>query len=106
MSLLAIILQGCAAYKSVHYGEEYSSPTHIENVKVLTYKPQGNFIKLGEVSVFGVTSSNRIYMLNQLKEMAADMGGDAVIIEERDFPRYTPKPIIGVVIKWQDEAVY
>lgn len=101
--LVMTIIVGCAAFKSVHYGEEYSPATTMEKVEVLSYEPGQKYIKLGEVTVFGVTDSNRFYLLNQLREMAAEMGGDAIVLQEREFPKYTPKPIVGIVIKWQDK---
>ena len=98
--LLALFLiSGCAAYKSVHFGEDYSPPTDIENVEILFCSPESEFVELGEVKVYGVTASNRSFMLQQLREMAAEMGGDGIVIEEREFPRYAPKPVAGIVIK-------
>ena len=104
--LLAVLfLQGCAAFQSIHYGEEYSPPTGVENVQVLFHAPGEEYVKLGQVTVFGVTPSNRGYMLSRLKEMAAEMGGDALILKERKSPMYMPKPVVGVVIKWQQDEL-
>ncbi|MDP8234091.1 MAG: hypothetical protein P9M06_04755 [Candidatus Saelkia tenebricola] len=103
--LVALFFQGCAAFQSIHYGEEYSPPTHVENIQLFSYNPEKGYVELGQVTVFGVTHSNRIHMLGRLKEMAAEMGGDAVVLQERKTPLYTPKPIVGTVIKWQQEQL-
>ena len=42
-------------------------------------------------------------MIGRLKEMAAEMGGDALILQERKIPMYMPKPIVGIVIKLRQE---
>jgi len=104
--LLAVLfLQGCAAFKSIHYGEEYSPPTSVESVQLFSHNPEEKYVELGQVTVFGVTHSNREHMINRLKEMAAEMGGDALILQERKTPMYMPKPIVGVVIKWQQKQL-
>ncbi len=103
--LVSLIFQGCAAYKSVHYGQDYSPPTDVNNVEIFSFNPGGSYIELGEVTVFGVTPTNRAHMLGRLKDMAAEIGGDAIIIEEHGTPAYMPKPIQGLVIKWQEEEV-
>ncbi|MDP8252914.1 MAG: hypothetical protein P9X27_00730 [Candidatus Kaelpia aquatica] len=103
--LVLLMLQGCAAYKSVHYGQDYSSPTDVDDIEIFSFSPGGSYIQLGEVTVFGVTPTNRAHMLERLKDMAAEMGGDAIIIEERETPTYMPKPIQGLVIKWQEEEI-
>ncbi len=103
--LAMLFLQGCAAFQSIHYGEEYSPPTSVGNVQLLSCAPGKKYIELGRVTVFGVTYSNREHMLNRLKEMAAEMGGDALILQERKTPMYMPKPIVGIVIKWQQEQL-
>lgn len=97
---LSLLLIGCAAFRSVHYGKEYAEPTLSKNIELVSQEPSQKYTRLGEVVVFGVTESNRFYMLKELKEMAAEMGGDAIILQERAFPRYAPKPLLGIVIKW------
>ena len=103
--LVLFMLEGCAAYKSIHYGQDYSPPTDVNNVEVLSFSPEDHYIELGEVTLFGVTPTNKEHMLKRLKDMVAEMGGDAVIIEESKTPIYMPKPIQGLVIKWQEEEV-
>ena len=100
-TVLFFLLSSCAAFQSVHYGQEYSEPTAVSKIQVFSSQPALSYVKLGEVSVFGVTKSNRSYMIGQLKKMAAEMGGDAIILQERELPRYVPKPIKGIVIKWK-----
>ena len=99
--LAGMVISSCAAFTSIHYGKEYAPPTDKAQIRVLTQKPGDEYTELGEVTVFGVTDSNRAYMLRRLREMAAEMGGDALILQEREFPRYTPKPLRGIVIKWK-----
>jgi hypothetical protein len=104
--LLALfLLGGCAAYKSVHYGQDYSPPTDAGDIEILSFIPGRPYIELGEVTLFGVTPTNKAHMLNRLKDMVAEMGGEAVIIEEPETPIYMPRPIRGLVIKWQQDQV-
>ncbi|MDP8216875.1 MAG: hypothetical protein P9L98_06155 [Candidatus Kaelpia imicola] len=103
--LVLLMLQGCAAYKSIHYGQDYSPPTDVDDIEIFSFSPEGSYIQLGEVTVFGVTPTNRAHMLKRLKDMAAEMGGDAIIIKECGTPIYIPKPIQGLVIKRQEEEV-
>ncbi|MDD5614468.1 MAG: hypothetical protein PHQ54_05305 [Candidatus Omnitrophica bacterium] len=103
--LVSILSFGCAAYKSVHFGQDHYLPKEASDIGVFSSVPDKLYAELGEIAVFGVTSTNRDYMLNRLKEMAADMGGDAIILKDSDIPVYIPKPMAGIVVKWQKDEV-
>ena len=78
--LLCLIITGCASFKGVKYGGVNYPPTDPTNIKVFSYAPPGEYVRIGEVSGKGAPLANRDNMVEKLKEKAGAMGGDAIIL--------------------------
>ena len=116
--LLCLMITGCASFKGVKYGGVNHPPTDPTSIKVFSYAPPGEYVRIGEVSAKGAPLSNRDNMVEKLKEQAGGMGGDAIILEIQEVERgvagnvnayggfsartqYEPR-MTGVVIKYEE----
>jgi len=76
-----MFISGCATFSSVMYTDNIYAPTDPLRVKVFSNKPPQEYISIGEVSAKGASTSSRSNMIEQLKTKAAEMGGDAIILQ-------------------------
>ena len=97
--LLAVLLCGCAmnkaTVKTVTYDDKISyTKTSPENIKIFKDFPPRDFIKIGEIDVVTESYSEKEKLLRlgvgetreslegKMREQAAGMGGDAIVIQE------------------------
>lgn len=79
--LLLVLLSGCAYFNTIRYDESFSSiPTEPQKVKILPTLPQEKFTVLGEIKCSAAPASNWNSLYSRLKEEAAKLGGDAIIV--------------------------
>ncbi len=84
--IFSIFLQGCATFYASRYPNNTYFPTDAKTVQIYYNMPPGEFEFIGEVSGEGAPASNQDNMLLRLKEYAAQIGGDAIIIQSIDHP--------------------
>lgn len=90
------------------------APTYPENVSLLRHEPRGDHIRLGEVWIRPTPRMDRFYVEGVLREKAARMGADAlVIVADRFFrdgvvfnywrgPRSVyRRQIVGIAIRYR-----
>jgi len=88
--IVCLAVSGCASFDSVTYDDRVRyRPTDPEFVKVFSNTPPRNFVKIGEVSAKGMNISSRTNMIRRLKEDAAAMGGDAIILNTEEVVQGT-----------------
>ena len=90
------------------------APTHPARVELLRRAPRGEHIRLGEVWIRPTYRMDRYYVEGMLREKAARMGADAlVIVADRYFRDrvdfsfwYGPRPvydrhIVGIAVRYR-----
>jgi hypothetical protein len=83
--LLCLLLCGCASFYAVKLDEDkVYPPTKPADVQILKKAPEQPYIVIGEIRAQGETISVQENMEQRLKEKAADMGGDAIILEVKE----------------------
>ena len=88
--LVAIILLfpclGCASVSSATYPGAALSPTDSSSIAIYYNAPPVPYDVIGEVQYQGAPAAQWSGAEKLLREKAAKMGGDAVIVQEKDRP--------------------
>lgn len=85
---LCLGLFGCASFSAIKYNDDIIySPTNPNMVKVFNSEPPQAYERIGEVSSIGAPYSNRNNIVERLKGKAAEMGGDAIILQSDEVTR-------------------
>ncbi len=118
-ALLIVIagISSCRPYVGLDFypGTPRFERTHPDRVMLIRHRPQRNHIELGEVWIRPKPRMSRYFVENKLREKAARMGADAVVItEDTYFPNrvayrryrrgtmiYRERFIAGVAIRFQ-----
>ena len=94
--LLCLGLFGCVNTSFVKYDATIYELTNPETIKIFTFDPPQKHIRIGEIYLAGrVTWGSEIFA-KTVKRMAAEMGGDAVVLPPGMLPA------TGIVIKFKD----
>jgi hypothetical protein len=80
MCILALAICGCASVDVTKTGKGYYEPTNPNDVEILMTKPETPFVELGTVSVNGFEPSQTAKMHNAVRDKAAGLGANAVIL--------------------------
>ncbi len=121
--LLCLLLAGCASFSIVKLGNgKVYAPSNPAGVRILTQEPSLPYVVIGEVRAQGETISVRENMEQRLKEKAAAIGADAIILKTTvevrgivksgkaveqnqgygiDFNKMFTKKMVGKVIKYK-----
>jgi hypothetical protein len=89
--------------------------THPDHVRLIRHRPQRNHIELGEVWIRPKPRMSRYFVENKLREKAARMGADALVITVDEYFRdrvavrryrrgtmvYYERLIVGVAIRFR-----
>ena len=85
--LLGLFLAGCATFNAERApNEKIYTPTSPEVVEILDEAPSRPYIVIGEVRAEGETFAMPESMKERMKEQAANMGGEAIIIDVKVKP--------------------
>lgn len=79
--LACLLLSGCASFEGKTLGGRAYPPTSPVNVKILEEAPAEPYEVIGDVSAEGQTFAVQENMKERLKEKAAEMGGEAIILK-------------------------
>lgn len=113
LMVLSLFITGCISSKITPYPNILYPSTRPETVQVFQFTPSIPFEVIGEVEVNGAAAASWSIIEGRLKEEAAKIGGDAVIISKGRslvaIQKVNPnlvmpiqsKHISGVVIKWK-----
>lgn len=113
LMVLSLFIIGCISPKITPYTNILYPPTRPETVQVFQFTPSIPFEIIGEVEVSGAAAASRNRVERKLKEEAARIGGDAVVVSKGRslvaIQRVNPnlvmpiqsKHVYGVVIKWK-----
>lgn len=118
---VALLAAGCASFSATKTDNTNYKPTDPDSVEILSAQPKREFVRIGEVRASGETISSRENMIQRLKEDAANMGGDAIIMKVTetepqllkdgkdikstyvlDFNKMYMPRMQGIVIKYKD----
>lgn len=96
---------GCANVDITKTGSGYYEPTDANKIEILKTKPEKTYTELGTLTVTGFNSGDVAKMHNAIRQKAAPLGADAVIITEEGmvpegFGTYT-RWATGVAIKYK-----
>lgn len=81
--VLVMVVSGCATFSSQMYSQkENYFPTNPENIQIFKFPPPTPHKAIGEVEARGAPASKWNSLYRRLKEKAAAMGGDAIIVQE------------------------
>ncbi|MDD2654716.1 MAG: hypothetical protein PHI86_06405 [Candidatus Omnitrophica bacterium] len=81
---ICMFLVGCTTFGSEKYTDTVYPATSPENVKVFYEQPPVEFVKIGEVIADTGNTSIHSHVIDRLKDMAAQMGADAIILREEE----------------------
>ncbi len=85
VAVLCLFLFGCASFDVIKSDEsKHYPPTKPEDVKILEKAPEGKYTIIGEIRAEGETLSIRESMKKRMREEAAELGGQAIILETKD----------------------
>ncbi len=117
MAFLSLGLLSCYRRVGYHYypGAPHFPPTFPGDIELLRHEPRRDHIQLGEVWIKPEPGMGRFYVENELREKAARMGADALVIVEdrflgggvvaRSYWRgavvYRERIIVGVAIRYR-----
>lgn len=92
-ALLAVVclLPGCATTSAVMLGTNTYAPT--DYVEVLTEAPEKPFDKIAMLETRAPSGTAMTYLINSLKQKAANLGADAVVITE-DASEHQPQGVM------------
>ena len=111
--VLSLFVAGCISSRVTPHPAMFYPPTQPEAVQIFQFPPSIQFEVIGEVEVRGAAAASWSRVEWRLKEEAAKIGGDAVIISKGGslvaVQRVNPnlvmpiqsKHVYGVVIKWK-----
>ncbi|MBM3248531.1 MAG: hypothetical protein FJZ10_03825 [Candidatus Omnitrophica bacterium] len=81
---ICIFLAGCTTFGSAKYTDTVYPITNPQEVKVFFEEPPVGFVKIGEVTADTANASIHSHVIDRLKEMAAGMGADAIILRKEE----------------------
>lgn len=110
-------ISSCRSYVGYDFypGTPHFDRTHPDRVLLLRNRPRRNYIELGEVWIRPKPRMNRYFVENKLREKAARMGADALVITVDEYFRdrvavrryrqgtmiYRERLIVGVAIHFR-----
>jgi hypothetical protein len=102
-----VILTGCASVDITKTSSGYSEPTDPNKVEILKTRPEQTFTELGTLTVTGFDSSDVAKMHNAIRQKAAPLGANAVIVTEEGmvpegFGTYS-RWATGVAIRYESK---
>jgi hypothetical protein len=78
----AVLLCGCAHVDVTKTGKGFYDPTNPADVEILKTRPDQHYEELGTVTVTGFDADESAKMHNAIREKAAALGANAVILTE------------------------
>ncbi|MCK9432507.1 MAG: hypothetical protein M0R00_06080 [Candidatus Omnitrophica bacterium] len=81
LGFLCLMLSGCASFDGNTVGNKVYPPTSPVNIEILEQAPSEPYEVIGDVNAEGQTFAVQENMKERLKEKAAEMGGDAIILK-------------------------
>ena len=87
LAVLCLVLVGCASFDVTKSDETKKYPsTRPEDVKILEKSPEAKYTVIGEIRAEGETLSIKDSMKQRMREEAAAIGGQAIILEIKEVP--------------------
>lgn len=83
-------MNGCATFDIEKYTDKVYSPINPEDIQVLFIEPSEQYIKLAEFSGFGIVTSFDSAVMQKLKQKAASIGADAIILQYQGMQEVVP----------------
>lgn len=84
--IFILFIIGCASFYANRYPGHYYAPTIAENIPIYNNFPPQPYEVIGEVGGSGAPASSWTGMGKRLREEAAKMGGDALVMAGQDRP--------------------
>jgi hypothetical protein len=108
-ALLLLLCFGCAEVDVTKTSKGFYAPTNPNDIDILQTKPDRPFEELGSVSTSGFAPSDTAQMHNAMREKAAPLGANAVIIiNSGQAPTGTLGGMQmwsnGVAIRWREAS--
>jgi hypothetical protein len=97
-------LVGCASVDVTKTSQGYFAPTDPNLVEVLKTRPEKSFVELGTITVTGFKSKETAKMHNAIREKAAPLGANAIILTEEGLiqvPFGMERWATGVAIRYK-----
>lgn len=82
LSLLCLLLAGCATVDVTKTAKGFYDPTNASDVEILKTRPDKPFVELGTVTATGFAPSESAVMHNAIRDKSAALGATAVILTE------------------------
>ena len=120
LCVLILVIAGissCRSYVGFDFyrGAPRFDRTHPDHVMLIRHQPRRNYIELGEVWIRPKPRMSRYFVENKLREKAARLGADALVITVDEYFRdrvavrryrrgtmvYYERLIVGVAIRFQ-----
>jgi hypothetical protein len=89
LTIVVFASVGCASVDVTKTAQGSFSPTDPNRVEVLKTRPERAFQELGTITVSGFSSSETAKMHNAIREKAAPLGANAVILTEEGLVQRT-----------------
>jgi len=87
LTVLCLVLAGCASFDVTKSDESMKyHPTNPEEVKILEKAPEAKYTVIGEIRAEGETLAIKDSMKQRMREEAAQIGGQAIILEIKEVP--------------------
>lgn len=81
LAFLCLVFSGCASFEGNTVGNKVYPATSPVNIEILEQAPAEPYEVIGDVNAEGQTFAVQDNMKERLKEKAAEMGGDAIILK-------------------------
>lgn len=105
-ALACLVLAACSEVDITKTATGYYTPTRADDIQILMTKPDRAFVELGSVTVTGFDSDETAKEHNAIRQKAAGLGADAVILTtegiERDIWGNHARWATGVAIRFKD----
>src|SRR5581483_10013584 len=95
--VVALLCGGCSTVDVTKTSKGYVEPTNPNDVQILETKPDRPYEELGTVSTTGWSPSDTAKLHNALRDKAAPLGANAVIIVSSGM---TPTGAFGSMQMW------
>lgn len=87
LAVLCLFIAGCASFDVTKSDESRKyHPTNPEEVKILEKAPEVKYTVIGEIRAEGESLAIQDSMKQRMRQEAAAIGGQAIILEIKDVP--------------------
>ena len=92
---------GCEHVDITKTAKGYFPPTNPNEIEILMTAPERPYVELGSLTVTGFDFNEEAKMHNAIREKAAPLGANAVIIQSQGTDRRDNRWVTGVAIRFK-----